>query len=466
MRKIMFLILGIALFMSCSQKIGVGLREDFSPEIKVETGQDFPELQAEKIITKLKIEDKTFPIETSDGETTVKIPRKYKKYLKEGKGQPVDSDQWQISYDQEANKLHILPKTKTIEIQCQKQNPENFAKYIDFEQQDFDSLEVVFQNNTLPESRLQTTVGSDTTGPSILELQVPIWESIQESDYKIKIMRPFYEEYIQTLTAIPNNQLKLGLSRSELKVRLINKENSVFMPDQIYVENATGQQETFLTTEIEGGISLYDLEFPVKVSASQYKWQLFNYKDEKIDFQVYNKPGQYQLYYLEKERELPIVLYDVSRDQIDRNSFENWVVNKMQKIDNIFLYITNGYENVFNTDNTDYNTVINRIYRMRPQTSNILESIERFTLTLKRKDILENYLNNPVEYGQKLQPHYYLFISGDNVERLSTAINHFTEKLNRVDIPADRLTIYVDQEYSGSDFINSLKDRKFEIKTL
>ena len=465
MRRFTIILIVIALFVNCAQKVGVGLQENFKPEIEIKTGRDFPELKAQEIINEIRIEDKTFALKTRQEKAILKLPRKYMKLLKEGKGKPVPEKNWQIAFNPAEKALFVLPVTDTIKIECEKQDPENFNKFINFAVEDFDSLEVLFRGEILPRTRLNYTAG-DTAGGSILKLQIPVWESIDKKDYQIQISRPFYEDYSREITKLDQNRLKLGLSQSELQIQLINKESSPFIPRQLYIENAAGQRETYLATEIEGGVSLYDLEFPVKVYGSQYRWQFFNYQDEKIENAVYTKPGEYKLYFLEKERELPIILYDISRDQINKEIFENWVLNKMEKIDNVFLYLTNGYENIFNNNDQDYNDILNRIYRMQPRTSNILESIERFSTTLKRKNILDNYLNSPAKYGNKLQPHYYIFLSGDNVERLSTAINHFLNKINKLDIPKNRLTVCIEKQFRNNEFAKSIEASRINLKVL
>ena len=465
MRIFIIILVVIVLFFNCAQKVGVGLQENFKPEIEVKTGTDFPEVKAPEIINQIRIEDKTFALKTRKDKAILKLPRKYMKLLKQGKGAPIPEKNWQLAFNPAEKELYVLPITDTMKIKCQKQDPEKFNKYINFTAEDFDSLNVLFRGKILPRTRLDYTAG-DTAGGSILKLQIPIWESINKSDYRIQISKPFYEEYSREITKLDKNRLKLGLSQSELQIQLINKESSPFLPRELYIENAAGQKETYLATEIEGGVNLYDLEFPVKVYGSRYRWQFFNYKDEKIETAVYTKPGEYKLYFLEKERELPIILYDISRDQINKEVFENWVLNKMEKIDNVFLYLTNGYENIFNSNDQNYNDILNRIYRMQPRTSNILESIERFSTTLKRKNVLDYYLNNPAQYGNKLQPHYYIFLSGDNVERLSTAINHFLNKINKLDIPKNRLTIYIEKQYQNNEFAKSIEASRINLKVL
>lgn len=465
MRKFIGIFILIALLVNCAQKIGVGIQEDFSPEIKVKTGQEYPELKVTDFVKEIKIGDKTFAIGTVGEKSVVKLPPHYQNLMARGNAKPVDSKDWQVSYNKSDKILYILPPTDTLEIECQKQDPENFDNYIDFTQQDFDSVSIYFKNIKLPPSRM-TFHSADSLAKSIIKLQIPAWKSIVPSNYNLKISNPVYEDFTKKLPPLVQDGLKLGLEQVELTIQLLNKESSPFMPENLFIENAKGDKNTYLTTQIEGGVELYKLEFPVKVYGSKYKWQFFNYKDEKIEEAVYTEPGSYKLYFLEKERELPIVMYDISREQIDRSTFENWVRNKMNKIDNIFLYITNGYENSFNGDNQEYDDILNKIYRMRPRTSNILESIERFSLTLKRKNILDNYLNSPAQYGNKLQPRYYIFLSGDNVERLSTAVQHFTNKIDRVKIPEDKLTICIDQKYANTNFFRSLKSMNIDVITL
>ncbi|MCF7885230.1 MAG: hypothetical protein K9M80_01940 [Candidatus Marinimicrobia bacterium] len=465
MRKISFILLLATFLFNCSQRIGVGLKDDFRAEIQVETGQNYPELNTTDIIQKIQIGDKNFVIETINGKEQLTVPGEYGKLLEQGQAKPVGDKDWQITYDKADQILYFLPPTDTLRITCKKQNPENFDSFINFTKEDLDSISVLFKNKPLPSSRLNI-VSSGTGYKPIMELHIPSWESIKPSDYKIQISRPFYEDYLQSISSLKQNELRLGLSQSELQIQLINKESSVFIPEKLYLKNAAGKTETYLTTEIEGGVNLYDLEFPVQVYGSKYRWQFFNHKDEKIEAAVYTKPGNYKLYYLEKERELPIILYDISRDQIDRSLFENWVLNKMEKIDNIFLYITNGYESVFNTENVEYKNILNKIYRIHPRTSNILESLDRFSLILKRKDILEKYLNSPAQYGNKLSPHYYLFLSGDNVERLSTAISHLLNKISQVQISRQNLTICIDSQYKNSQFSKQINNSNIELKYL
>ena len=457
----MILITVSILFFGCAPQIGVNLKKEFSPEIEVKTGKKYPELKVSQFAKSIRIGGETFPIKKTQKKSFVKLAGNNLDILKKEGGEVVGKENWEVSYDQKNKIVYIVPTTKEIRLELQKQNPKKLSEYIKFDSLDFSSVNVEYKSRDLPEGRLKFSVEKNKTN---LIFKIPSWKSIDSQNYQINISRKFYETYQKDLSTIENDLIKLKLSQSEFTVDFRNKEKSVFMPEEVKIINATGREKDYLTTQLEGGIELYNMNFPVVLTGDKYKWQLFNQKGEEVDSLVFTEPGKYTVKYLEKERELPLAFYDISTDYIEPELFENWVLNKKDKLDHIFLYVTNGYENSSNWGLKDEEEVLNRIYRISPRTSSILESIERFSVLRDRKNILGKFMENPAQYGKKLKPRYYIFISNENVQRLSTAVDMFKNKLKEVEIPLDKLTVCVGKEVINSSFVKKMQAMDVEIE--
>jgi hypothetical protein len=284
-------------------------------------------------------------------------------------------------------------------------------------------------------------------------------------DYTIKVKLPGYEKFHQKLIDIENKTIELKLRQSMLKLKFVNLENTLYEPGFILMENKYSKVEKYSSAELKQGISVYDIEFPAKLFSPKNSISIFDKKGNAIDTLIIDNAGFFDFIFKENVREFPAVFYDLSEGKTAPDIFENWINEKKTKSDGIFLYVTNGYEKVYNSNPDNIISVANKIYRIVPRTSNVLESISEFEKSFESfaRDV---NLNDEEAYGTKMKPRFYLFLSDENVERLEFAVNKFVEKIEEMEIERDRIVVFINAAQKNSSIIKQLKNNNFSVQII
>ncbi len=462
MKKIILLTLISVLFLNrCAQNVGVKIDPEYKPEVRVVSSQDYPELTAVNVIQKIYINGKEYDIKRKEGREIARLPRKF---LKNWQEYPVEAglnDYWNFEYDNQQEVLEAVPKIYTVPITLLRQNPKQVTKNRPFVREDLNQIALYYKSDSLTQKRYIPKHGR----PDMIQLKIPSFPKVKMDDYKISIDLPGYEKYEEKIINIQDKTVKLKLKKSMLRFKFVNLENSVYEPGFIYLQNQYDKLEKYSSRELKQGISIYNAEFPVQLFSQKKSVSLFDKSGNAIDTLTIAKPGFYDFLFKENMREFPAVFYDLSQGKTTPGQFEKWINQKKAEADGVFLYVTNGYEKIYNSNPDNIISVTNKIYRLTPRTSNVLESIQEFTQRFKGFANNAN-LNDEEVYGAKLSPRYYLFLSDENVERLAFAVNKLTAKIAELNIPKDKVIIYINASKTGSSIIKQLKTKNFNIQTI
>lgn len=250
-----------------------------------------------------------------------------------------------------------------------------------------------------------------------------------------------------------------------LKLKFVNMENAVYEPGFVCLKNKYNKTEKYSSRELKSGISVYDVEFPVKLYSQKNAIAIFDEKGNQIDTLLINNAGFFDLLFKENLREFPAVFYDLSEGKADPQTFEKWVNAKKNSSEGVFLYVTNGYEKISNSNPDNIINVTNKIYRITPRTSNVLESLKNFTDSFQGFAGDAN-LNDEEVYGNKMTPRYYIFLANENVERLQFAVDKLVQKMDELKMAKDRVIIYINKSQEKSSIINQLKNNNLNVQIL
>jgi len=458
MRKIILMLL-LAIFLNeCSQKLAIEISPDYSPEFSAFSEQDTTGKQIRDITEKIDVDGKSYAIKSKKELEIVKIPRKVVKKLDELEIKTEDEELWTIDYTKESKSLTISPKTYEIPVDLYRQNPDDFEKYRPFQNADIDNLRVFYKDEELSTNRCH----SGSVRPDQIQLQIPLLSELKMDDYRIDVQLADYLPYSESLIDIEDKKIKLNLEWGKLKLNPINKEESEFIPRKYYLENTRGLLREFSDAQIKEGMNIYDIEYPVKLFGEKYRCQFYDINNNKIDTLIFENEGNYDFSYNELPREIPVVFYDMSSGLISSEEFENWINEKKLKSDGIFIFVTNGYEKLFNEAPMDFNNIIGKINRITPRTSNILESITNFKNSFDNIEFMSNF-SDPVKFGNKITKKYYFFLSDENVGRLDFALNKFEKQINELEIDKEQLDIYIRNSEENQEFIEKLRDENFTV---
>ncbi len=462
MRKVTLLVLVTLFFLAnCSQKVGVKLDPDYKPEVRVVANQDYPEIKVSEIVESVTIADKNYPIIQKDGREIAKLPRKYLKHAEKYNFRSGTLDHWKFNYLENNKVLEMEPKSYKVPVTLLRQNPRDYDKFRPFIRDDLANIEVYFNDKKLPDSRYISEQGR----PDLLEIKIPTLPQVHMDDYRISINIPGYENYQEKLIDIQDKTVKLKLQKSMLRLNFVNLDQTMFEPGFVHIENQYGLEEKYSSMELKQGISFYDIEFPINIYSKKGSISIFDKQGNMIDTLVVESPGYFDLMFKERMREFPAILYDISQGQVTPEIFEKWVNEKKESSEGIFLYVTNGYEKIFNSNPDNIIAVSNKIYRLVPRTSNVLESIGQFTQSFKQFASNAN-LNDEEIYGTKLAPRYYIFLSDDNVERLEFAVNKLVDKIEELGINNNNLVIFINESKDQSTLIQQLKNNNITVQLI
>lgn len=462
MKKVLLLFFLTLIFLSnCAQNVGVKIDPEFDPEVRIVSNQDYPEIKTSEYLQKLTIEGKDYAIILKDGKETAKIPKKYLKNISQYEVKVSDKDLWKFNYLNEIKILEAEPKNYKVPVNLLRQNPENHNNNRPFILEDMANISVFYKDKRL----IATRYLSDDGRPDKLDLKIPTFPEVSMDDYSIKIDLPGYEPYNKKLIDIQDKTIKLKLQQSMLKLKFVNLENAIFEPGFVCMKNKYNKTEKYSSNELKKGVSVYDVEFPVKLFSQKNSIALFDNKGNSIDTLVIDKAGFFDLLFKENLREFPAVFYDLSEGKATPEAFEKWVNAKKDASEGVFLYVTNGYEKISNSNPDNIINVTNKIYRITPRTSNVLESLKNFTDSFSGFAGDAN-LNNEELYGSKMTPRYYLFLSDENVERLQFATDKLVKKLEELKIAKDRVIIYINKSQQNSSLVSQLKNNNLNVQIL
>jgi len=462
MKKILFLFFITLIFLSnCAQNVRVKIDPEYNPEVRIVSDQDYPEIKSLEYLRNITIDGKNYSIELKDGKEVVKIPKKYLKNINHHNVKAAGKDLWNFYYMENVKILEVEPKHYKVPVTLLRQNPENYDKSRPFVREDLDSIDVLYRGSELTATRYLSEQGR----PDQLELKIPTFSEVKMDDYRIRIDLPGYETYSQKLIDIQDKTLRLKLRQSMLKLKFENLDNNIFEPGILLMANKFGKVEKYSTSELKKGISVYDVEFPVKLYSAKKNISLYDNNGNKIDTLQIPRAGFFDLLFRENLREFPVVFYDLSTGKADPRNFEQWVNAKKQDCEGVFLYVTNGYEKVYNSNPDNIISVTNKIYRITPRTSNILESIKNFNDSFQQFSGEIN-LNDEERYGAKMTPRYYLFLSDENVDRLQFAVDKLVEQIRNSRIDKDKLIIFVNNTREKSATVKLLRNNNLNIQIL
>jgi len=462
MKRLVVLVVITLLFLShCAQNVGVKIDPEYDPEVRIIANQNYPEIKTSEVLMALDVNDKVYPITTKDGHEVVKIPGKYLKNIDKYAMKAGLNDLWTFSYEPADKTLQAEPKNYSVALNLVRQNPENHEKSRPFVRDDLEKVEVYYKDKNLGNSRFLPEHGR----PDMLDLKIPSFPEVQMDDYRIKIDLPGYETYDKKLIDIQDKTVQLKLRRGMLKFKFVNLENTSFEPGFAYLENKYSKVEKYSSSELKNGISIYEVEFPVKIFSKKKSISIFDDKGNSIDTLTIDKAGFYDLIFKENTREFPAIFYDISDGKTTPEIFEQWLNDKKNASDGIFVYASNGDEKISNSNPNNIINVTNQIYRIIPRTSNVLESLEEFTKKFKSFAKDAN-LNDEESYGTKLSPRYYIFLSDDNVERLEFAVDKFTNQIKKMDVDSNRVIVYINSSKKNSSIIKQLENNNFNVHTI
>ena len=462
MKRLIFLTVITLLFLShCAQNVGVKIDPEYDPEVRIIANQDYPELKSSEILQVLEVNEKIYPITMKNGHEVAKIPGKYLKNIKKYQMKSGLNDLWNFTYQSADKIVEAEPKNYSVALSLVRQNPENHENNRPFVRDDLSKVDVFYKDKTLPSTRFLPEHGR----PDMLDLKIPSFPEVQMDDYRIKIEIPGYEVYDKKLIDIQDKKVLLKLRQSMLKFKFVNLENSSFEPGFIYLENKYSKVEKYSSSELKSGISIYGVEFPVKIFSKKKSISIFDNKANEIDTMIINKAGYYDLIFKENVREFPAIFYDISDGKTTPEIFEQWLNDKKSSSEGVFVFVSNGDEKISNSNPNNIINVTNQIYRIIPRTSNVLESLEEFTkkFTSFAKDA---NLNDEEIYGTKLLPRYYIFLSDDNVERLEFAVDKFTRQIKKMDVDSNDVIVYINSSKKNSSIIKQLKNNNFNVQTI
>ena len=462
MKKVLILFFLTLIFLSnCAQNVRVKVDPEYNPEVRIISNQDYPEIKTSELLQKLTIEGKDYAITVKKGKEVARIPKKYLKALDKYNIQILQNDFWNFNYFESDKILNAEPKNYKVPLTLLRQNPKKYDKNRPFIRDDLKSVELYYKDKKLTESRYLSKQGR----PDIVDLKIPTFPEILMDDYSIKIDIPGYETYNQKIIDIQNKTVKLKLRQGMLKFKFVNIENSMFDPGFIFIENKYNKIEKYSSLELKKGISIYDVEFPVKLFSKKGNITIFDEQGNKIDTLVVKNAGFFDMLYKENFREFPAIFYDLSEGKANPDVFEKWVNNKKNSSEGIFLFVTNGYEKVFNSNPDNIINVTNKIYRLSPRTSNVLESINHFSEKFKSFTNNTN-LNDEEVYGTKMTPKFYIFLSDENVERLQFAVDRFVKQIHDSKFKKDSVVIFLNPSQKNSSIIQQLKDNNLNVQIL
>lgn len=462
MKKLVLLVITTLLLLShCAQNVGLKIDPEYDPEIRIVTNQQYPELKSSEILQTVVVNGDTYPVTELNGYEVVKIPRKYLKNRELVEMKSEGADLWNFQYKQSEKVIIAAPKTYVVPLVLERQNPENYDNLRPFTRPDLATVDVFYNKTSLEDQRFLSKHGR----PDVVELKIPSFPEVQMDDYRIRIEMPGYEVFDKKLIDIQNKSVQLKLNRSMLKLKFVNLENSTYEPGFVCLKNKYSKIEKYSTSELKKGISIYDIEFPVKIFSENNSISIFDDKGHPIDYLTIEKAGYFDLVFKENVREFPAIFYDISDGKTKPEKFEKWINEKKATSEGIFVFASNGDEKISNSNPNNIINVSNQIYRIVPRTSNILENLEEFTKYFKSFAKDAN-LNDEGIYGMKLSPRYYIFLSDDNVERLEFAVDKFTQQMNKMNINNNEVVVYINSTQNKSSIINQLKTKNFSVQTV
>jgi len=459
MKKILLLIITVIFIAGCSQNVGIRVDPEYNPEVKIISDQNYPEIRSSELFTNLRIEGKGYPILRKDDKETIKLPSKYLKKIKKYNISVKNGDFWDFNFSKDDKILTVTPKTYNLSITLLRQNPKNYNNNRPFLRDDIKNVTVYYKDEVLNSTRYFSKLDR----PDKLNLKIPSLQEVKMDDYYIEITIPGYEPFKKSLININDNKIMLKLKSGMMQLNFVNLENSIFVPRYIEMINANNDLEKYTITELMTGISLFDIELPVKLFGINNSFQLFDKNGDILDTLVLTNTGIFDILYKEKIRELPIVFYDISEGLPNIKEFENWLTKAENGSEGVFLYVTNGYEKIYNNNPGELENVKNRIHRINPRTSNVLEALSTFKDKFLSSKFKTQFDNKKV-YGNKLNPKYYIFLSDENADRLLYAIDRFVKQFDELEISKEDTVIFTNKK--NQDFIKKLEKNNIIVKTL
>ncbi|MBN2279957.1 MAG: hypothetical protein JXQ65_05205 [Candidatus Marinimicrobia bacterium] len=462
MKRLAFLFFLILIFLSqCAQNVGIMIDSEYDPEVKIVAGKNYPEIRSIEVIQALEVNGKIYPITQKDRHEIVKIPVKYLKNPNKYTLKAGLNDLWQFTYSEADKTLEAVPRHYSVTLDLLRQNPRQYDKNRPFIREDLAAVEIYYMDKVLENNRFLANNGR----PDLLDLKIPVFPEVRMDDYRIKINLPGYEPFDRKLIDIQEKTIRLRLQQEMLKLKFVNLENSTYEPGFVILQNSISKEEKYSSDELKEGISIYSIEFPVKIYSQQKSITLFDDRGQEMDTLIIDKAGFYNLVYKENFREFPVVFYDISKGKTEPDMMERWLNEKKNSSEGIFIFASNGDEKIFNSNPNNIINVTNQIYRIAPRTSNVLDNIREFIGKFKNFTSQTN-LDNEETFGTKLAPRYYIFLSDDNVERLEFAVEKFTRQLQDLEIKSTDVIVCINESQKKSAVIRQLKESNFNVQTL